>query len=164
MHLSDIVFPVYSITDSYKRIWEDTNVTYIKTQSGKYVLDNRNIEGDTLGKRRLKINNSDLYKPRKSFYTLSQLIKSRHKTFIDSTGHVFSWKKTKNVPLKYHKVKEVYHDDEYCILHLKDIDFPQRIVCSMAYEIQYVGVLHTDEGYILYSFNSEFKKDTWRKI
>ncbi len=164
MHLSDIVFPVYTVTDSYKKIWEDTNVTYIQTQSGIYVLDNKNIDGDTLGKRRLKISNSDLYKPRKSFYSLSQLIKSKHKTFIDSTGSVFSWKKTTTVPLKYHKVIEVYHDDEYCILHLKNIEFPQKVVCSIAYEIKYVGVLHTKEGYILYSYNTEYEKDTWRKI
>ena len=67
LNLFDIQFPIYSITRTYKRIWVEMNVTYIETESGIYVLDNKNVEGDSLGKRRLRITN-DIYKLYKHNY------------------------------------------------------------------------------------------------
>lgn len=164
LNLFDIEFPIYSITKTYKRIWEDMNVLYIETPYRIYILDNKNIEGDTVGKRRIKLNNSELYRPRKVYYNIEQFLHSKDNIYMDSLGRVFRYKKTKSVPLKYHKIKDINRlDTGECILTL-DIIFPQKVNCRIAYSIQYVGVLHTSYGYILYSFEEDYKKDTRRKI
>lgn len=164
MHLSDLQFPVYALAKNYKRVWEDLNVLYIDTDSGTYVLDNKNMDGDSLGARRLKLKGSDLFIPRKVYYNVNQLVHSSYNDFIDDKGKVFNWKKSKNVPLKYHKVNKIIKDDNGCIIHLKDINFPQKVNCRIAYVIKYAGILHTSEGYILYEYCEGKKKDTYRKI
>ena len=164
MHLSDLQFPIYAIAKNYKRIWEDLNVLYIETDSGTYVLDNRNMEGDSLGARRLRLKGSDMFIPRKVYYNVSQLVHSSYKDFIDNSGKVFKWKMSTNVPLKYHKVRKLVETDNGCIIHLKDIEFPQLVNCRIAHVVKYVGVLHTNDGYIVYEYCEAQKKDTYRKI
>ena len=162
---SDIEFPVFTITNGNHKIWTEMNVTYIKTDSGTYVLDNKNMPGNNLGERRLQIKNSLRYIPRKAYYNITQLIKSNNKTYIDNTGCVFTYKKTRTVPLKYYKVKDVVHmDEEGCILLIKGVNFKLRTNCRDAYDINYVGLLIVDNNYILYDTSFEPKKDTIRKI
>lgn len=165
LRLFDIEFPIYSITPNYKRIWNELNVLYIETDSGQYVLDNKNLNGDTLGQRRLKNKTSKLYIPRKTYYTVSQMLNSKNKIFIDSTGRVFNYKKSITVPLKFHKViKRIRVESGEYVLHLKGIEYPIKVNARKAFEINYVGILYTSYGYILYSYESEYKKDTRRKI
>jgi hypothetical protein len=164
MHLCDLVFPVYTLPKNYKRIWEEYNVLYIETDSGTYILDNKNISGNTLGERRLKLKSEGIFIPRKVYYTINQMIHSTYKSFIDTEGKLFTWKKSKRVPLKYYKVSKVLKDESSCIIHFKDINFPQRVNCRIAYAIQYAGILHTDFGYLLYEYCEGKKKDTYRKI
>jgi len=161
---SDIEFPIFTITASYKRIWDEFGVKYIETESGTYILDNKHMEGDTLGERRLRIKNGLRYTPRKVYYNITQLIKSNNKTYIDNTGSVFTYRKTRNVPLKYYRVMDVVHMDAGCILLIKNINFKLRVSCKDAYAIKYIGLLCTDTGYILYDTSDEKKKDTTRKI
>lgn len=164
LSLFDIVFPVYTLPKVYERIWEDFNVTYIETVYGIYVLDNKNMDGDTVGKRRLHINNSKLYRPRHVYYNISQFLKSKTNIFMDSLGRVFKYKKTHIVPLKYHKIKSIYRlESGECYIEL-DINFPIKVNCRLAYSMGYVGVLHTKWGYILYSFSEYEMKNTKRKI
>ena len=129
-----------------------------------YVLDNKNIQGDTLGQRRLRINNSKLYIPRAVVHTIAQLIRSDYKTFIDNNGEVFKYFKHTTVPLKYCKVKKVVNRDEGCVLHFTDIDNPILVPCARAHGTDYVGFLITQMGYILYEYSETPKSDTWRKI
>ena len=167
MHLkdfSDINFPVFTITASYIKIWDEFNIKYIQTQSGTYILDNKNLSGDTLGERRLKITTGLRYIPRKAYYNITQLIKSKTKTYIDNTGCVFTYKKTRTVPLKYYKVMDVVSTEEGCILSFKNVNFRLRTNCREAYEIIYIGLLITSMGYILYETCEEKKRDTTRKI
>jgi hypothetical protein len=162
--LMDIEFPIFTITPSYKRIWDEFNITYIETESGTYILDNKNLEGNTLGERRLKIKTGLRYIPRKAYYNITQLIKSKTMTYIDNTGCVFTYRKTRNVPLRYYKVKDVVSTEEGCILSFKDINFKLRISCGEAYSFNYIGLLDTDMGYILYDTSDLKKRDTYRKI
>ena len=164
LNLFDIVFPVYSLPKVYEKIWEKYNVTYMETIYGTYVLDNKNMDGDTVGKRRLQINNSQLYRPRHVYYNIPQFLHSKTNVFMDSLGRVFKYKKTKMVPLKYHKIKSIHRlNSGECELEL-DINFSVKVNCRLAYSVQYVAVLHTKWGYILYSFSEFEKPNTRRKI
>ena len=161
---SDINFPIFAITPSYKRIWDDLNVTYIELDTGVYILDNKNLSGNTLGERRLKIQTGLRYVPRKAYYNITQLIKSKNKTYIDNTGCVFTYKKTRMVSLKYYKVMDVVSTEEGCTLLIKGINFKIRTNCRDAYSIKFVGLLETEMGYILYDTSDVKEKDTYRKI
>ena len=164
MKLKDIQFPVYAIGKNKRKIWAELNVVYIETDNGVYILDNKNLEGNTLGKRRIKIKSDNKYILRKVYYNIEQFLHSKYSTFIDNKGKIFNWEKSIFVPLKYHKVKKVIKYENECVIHLKDINFPQKLNCRLAYGIQYVGVLHTEEGYILYEYSYKLKKDSRRKI
>jgi len=161
----DIKFPIFPLTRNYKHIWTEDNITWIETESGVYVLDNKNIQGNTLGQRRLRIKNSKLYIPRAVVHNVAQLIRSEYKTFIDNNGIVFKYIKNTRVPLKYYKIKKVVRvEDKGCVLHFNDIDNPVLAPCAIAYGISYVGFLITNIGYILYEYSETNKPDSWRKI
>lgn len=165
LSLFDIEFPIYTITKSYKNIWEEGNILYIETPYGISILDNKNMDGNTVGKRRIKINNSRLYRPRKVYYNISQMIHSKDSTFMDTHGKVFKYKKTEMVPLKYHKVGSITRaQDGECVLEVPKINFSYKTTCRNAYTIEYVGLLHTKFGYIVYDFTDIKKPDTRRKI
>ena len=166
LNLFDINFPIYSITKTYEKIWEDMNVTYVRTSTGTYVLDNKNVEGDTLGKRRLRIKNDiyKLYRSRKVCYNISQLIKSKEQYFIDTNGIAFKYKKTEIVHLIYHKVEVIESKDGECILDIPKLNYSHKTNCRQAYGIQYIGLLHTKYGYIPYDFCEYPKANTVRKI
>lgn len=160
----NINFPVFAVANSHKRLWSEDNILYIQTDSGVYVLDNKNIEGKTLGQRRLRITNSTLYNTRKVVHTIAQLTKSKYTTFVDNTGIPFKYFKHTVTPLKYFKVIKVRDTPKGCVLHFKNLDNPILVSCREAYGIKYVGFLITKVGYILYDYSDEFKADTWRKI
>jgi len=122
------------------------------------------MQGENLALRRLSINNSPLYIPRKAVISIPQLIKSKYKTFIDTTGKVFEYRKQERVNLKYHKVKKVNETIKGCALVFETIDNPILVSCFNAYGIEYVGFLETKIGYIPYEYSEEYKPDTWRKI
>jgi hypothetical protein len=165
LSLFDIDFPIYAITKTYKRVWEEHNVLFIETNSGTYILDNKNMTGDTIGQRRLKINNSKLYIPRKIIYNISQLINSKYSTFIDTNGKFFNYIKTKFVPLKYFKVNSIHKcSDGECIISVNKINYNYKINCRKAYSINYVGLLCTEIGYIPVDFSDEIKPNSKRKI
>jgi hypothetical protein len=164
LNLFDIAFPVYSLPREYIKIWDDFNVTYLETRYGIYVLDNKNMQGDTVGKRRLHVNNSILYRPRHVYYNIPQFLHSNTNMFMDSLGRVFKYKKTHMVPLKYHKIIDIKRlESGDCSIELK-INLPIKVNCRLAHSVQYVAVLHTKWGYILYSFSEYKKDDTRRKI
>lgn len=160
----DVSFPIFALAKQYDRVWTEDNITKIQTPSGIYVLDNKNMKGDNLGQRRLRIKNSKLYIPRVIVQNIPQLINSTYKTYIDNAGEVFKYVKHKLVPLKYYKVRRVLKTEDGCVLYFKDLDNPIKVSCKSAYGIGYVGFLITKLGYIEYDYSEERKKDAWRKI
>lgn len=165
LRLHDIQFPLYSITKTYTKIWDEYNVKYISTNNGTYVLDNKNLPGDTVGKRRLHIENSKTYKHRLTITSITQLLKTNYDTFMDTNGNIFKYKKTKFVPLKYYKVNNITKtENNGCIVEFKNINYSIKINCRTAYSIQYIGLLHTDMGLIPYEYTDIKKSDSRRKI
>lgn len=166
MKLLDITFPVFTLPKSPHKIWEEFNVLYMQTESGKlYILDNKNLSGKNLGIRRAKIDPKDLYKHKRCYYSISQLLKSTYSKFIDYTGKVFQYTKTTMVPLKYHKLKDIKAIENFSILSFYNTPYILKIRTSpKVYDIKYVGLLYTDFGLIPYEFSDEPKKDTRRKI
>ena len=94
-------FPLYVVhTDE---VMEADGILWIEDQ----VLDDKNMSGETLGKRRLQTPMKSLYPLRYMINDEIELIKHQGKFFIDSKGEFIIYEKTEKVQLKYHKILKV---------------------------------------------------------
>lgn len=166
--LNKLKFPVYAISKN-DGIWEHLNIYYIKVNTETLILDNKNLNGDTLGKRRLALKDkTKLYKFSKTINTVIDLIKCKHyPKFIDSNGTVFNYKKSKYVPLIYRKILSSEAVEGLGVtIGVKDI--PVKFLTSGFTETAllkaWAGILLIDDGYLLYEISNELKNDTRRLI
>lgn len=165
MHLTNIKFPIYAI-GAYEKLWEENLILYLQANDDKiYIVDNKNLAGETLGERRFRISKEDRYKFVGTIFNIYQLINSKRKVFIDSVGKVFRYKRTKRADLLYRKIKKVKRiEDKGYLAYIEGISAP-IIIPALFYTKQlYAGVLVYNGSYILYELTDEAKEDTWRKI
>ena len=166
MHLSDIIFPVYPIKD-YRKIWTNINILYIENEKDIYILDNRNLSGDTLGSRRLRVKNMPIYPLSTPIFNIKQLIKTASSSinkFIDSSGTLFDYNKDSYVPLKYHKIIRMEQGKGRLFIFIKEMACPIIMEGNISINYKYIGLLYLDEGIIPYELLEERKKHTRRKV
>ena len=130
------------------------------------ILDNKNLTGDTLAARRLRIK-EDKYNLSDAIFTFSQLLKyyKPGAKYIDHLGYIFTYRKTKKANLIYREILHVdYIIGRGLLLTVEGVSMPIAIPASSNIE-GYVGLLEYNGGYLLYDMPSKVKKkDTWRKI
>lgn len=176
MKLSEIAWPVYKVGLHPPTI-EDGVVFYftIKREDDKSItpsvkiIDDRNITGDKLSLRRLRISGTGakLHKLQHAIFFPGDLLKlaTPKMWFIDSLGKLFNYKKSKIVPLIFKKILITHRTPSASLVEIQDI--PGRYMCLYPpnTEEKYAGVLKVDKhSYILYGFFKELHKDTVRKI
>jgi len=159
MSLDDIKFPVYVIgTEDIETI---DNVIFAEGR----VVDDKNVSGKTIGKRRLETDLPNLYPLRYMIKSKVGLVKHRGYIYIDSEGTLFSYKKRKFFPLKYHKIRRVDMKDVASLLWLENINFPIEIERPPAEEYTWAGIIWKGTiPWFFYEYSTEWKKDTKRKI
>lgn len=168
MQLKEIVFPVYKLGNKPE---QDNGIIYY-TKANKdgelylQIVDDKSIEGSTLARRRLLIENK-LFKLKLAIFFIGDLLKivKPNMWFIDSMGKLFNYTKSRSVPLVCCEILEVHRVLGATVLELKGI--PGRHMCLYPpTELQkYAGVLklgaHT---YILYGLYEQRFKETKRKV
>ena len=87
MTLDDIKFPIYVIGTE-----EVETVDNVVFADGR-VVDDKNMSGKTIGKRRLETDLPNLYPLRYMIESKVGLVKHRGYIYIDSGGKLFSYKK-----------------------------------------------------------------------
>ena len=162
---NQITFPVYRLRQ-YHEIKTDGKVIYINTYKGSYILDNKNIEGKFVQRRR-KITSRKVYPLYNPIMTHRLLIldKNPNKSYIDSTGALFAYKKTKFVPLCWYWIKDKKYIGNKIIITAEDI--PCKFEVSSTHrnvQAKYIGLLHMEGGYILYNLLKEKRKNSRLKI
>ena len=152
-------FPLYVVhTDE---VMEADGILWIEDQ----VLDDKNMSGETLGKRRLQTPMKSLYPLRYMINDEIELIKHQGKFFIDSKGEFIIYEKTEKVQLKYHKILKVERLRGRGIIKVKDIPFPFDVLRPTSSEEKWAGVLYRKGiPWKLYETVKERKNNTWRKI
>ena len=152
-------FPLYVVhTDE---VMEADGILWIEDQ----VLDDKNMSGETLGKRRLQTPMKSLYPLRYMINDEIGLIKHQGKFFIDSKGEFIIYEKTEKVQLKYHKILKVERLRGRSIIKVKDIPFPFDVLRPTSSEEKWAGVLYRKGiPWKLYETVKERKNNTWRKI
>ena len=160
MKLNDLVFPVYVLPKDTE-IDKQDGIVFANGQ----MLDDRNIEGETLGIRRLRSSYPTKFILNKATHDIPSFLKSAGKKFIDSSGKVFNYEKTRMVDLKYLLISKIRWNKTESILFVEDINFPFTIPRPPEPEMRYAGILF-DRGYpwLLYEYCEFWKKDTKRKI
>lgn len=167
--LKEIKFPVYRIRENLG-IREESKITFVTNCSNEEkIIDNKNLVGDTLGLRRLRISKEYIYPLDKAIPNLQILLKYANHTFIDTYGKVFTYKKgSKFYKLTYEKIIRVveYHDGEgSALVYAQGINYPFTVSYYpfVLYDA-YIGLIHYKGGYIYYEVSKEKKKDTRIKI
>jgi len=152
-------FPLYVVhTDE---VMEADGILWIEDQ----VLDDKNMSGETLGKRRLQTPMKSLYPLRYMINDEIELIKHQGKFFIDSKGEFIIYEKIEKVQLKYHKILKVERLRGRSIIKVKDIPFPFDVLRPTSSEEKWAGVLYRKGiPWKLYETVKERKNNTWRKI
>ena len=152
-------FPLYVVhTDE---VMEADGILWIEDQ----VLDDKNMSGETLGKRRLQTPMKSLYPLRYMINDEIELIKHQGKFFIDSKGEFIIYEKKEKVQLRYHKILKVERLRGRSIIKVKDIPFPFDVLRPTSSEEKWAGVLYRKGiPWKLYETVKERKNNTWRKI
>jgi hypothetical protein len=173
MNLNEIAFPVFQLGQkpseeggvlffAFKKETKEEDFEVIK------VVDDKNLEGITLGERRIKakVSGATLFNLKYAIYFLGDLIKISRASvwYIDSHGKLFQYKKSTRVPLVFKKVKKRIHANG---VHLVEVEgYNTRFKTLLAPNLlhNWAGILKTPLGPILYGLFDREYKSTFRKI
>jgi hypothetical protein len=175
MNLLEISWPVFRLGE-HKPTIENNLVYYSKeyvdkesleTRIGLRIVDDKSVQGNTLGLRRLVITGARLFPIRQAIYFLGDLIKIAKQTtwFIDNTGKVFQYRKSSRAKLTAYKIKKVLPlEGMGAIIEVQGL--PQRFKCMYAPKPEqfYAGILRWGLSYVLYGFYDEQFKATYRLV
>jgi hypothetical protein len=129
------------------------------------LLDDINMPGKTLGIRRMQTPFKSLFPLKKSYDSPIAIIKESSGWYIDYTGKLFEYKKTKFCKLRYYRIKRIEKKITHSILKLHNINFPIKIPRPPPEEYKWAGVLLLDNfPWLLYGYSKVRLKDTRRKV
>jgi hypothetical protein len=156
-NIPNIVFPIYKLHTDNVSLGD--GILFIEGE----ILDDTNMPGESLGRRRLQTPFGGLYKLPKGSYDLDYLFKYKH--FIDSAGKVFTYEKTSRQDLKHYKLKRVEKKDIKSLLWFFDIPFPIEATRPPDERYPFARILCLNgHPWFVYDFTLEKGKDTKRKI
>jgi len=128
------------------------------------ILDDKNMEGSTLGARRIQTS-WELFPLKKSVFDFIGVVKQTTPYFIDSNGIPFIYQKTKFLTLKYIKIKKITLKTKASVLHLQNEKTPFKIYRPPMPGMCWAGILYYHGlPWKLYEYSEEKNKDTRRKI
>lgn len=177
MKLEQIVWPVFRLGE--KEPQRDEGITYYATEYSDLdtsehtatfrVVDDLNINGDTLSRRRLKlaVENMPLFPIRQAIYFLGDLLKVAKPTtwFIDNHGQLFQHKKSTRAKLIIKRIKNVFPTTGLgAVIELEGMPQRFKTVFKPSPDMQYAALLQTGLTYIFYGLYADEPKETWRLI
>lgn len=151
---------------STEYVEDSGTVTYSHTLR---IVDDKNLSGTTLGRRRLQLKseNKNLFPLRTAAYFLADIVKLTKPTtwWIDSSGHVFQYKKSARAKLQTYKLAKVLPATGLgCVLEVEGLVTRFKSIQRPRPHEQYVVVLNFNKTNILYGFSEVPIKETWRLV
>ena len=133
------------------------------------IVDDSNLPGPTLGRRRLQLKESRaaVFPLRTAVYFLADLVKLAKATtwWIDSSGQVFQHKKSTRAKLTTHKIAQVLPAAGLgCVLQVEGLVTRFKSIARPKPEEQYAALLHFGRVTLLYGFSTTPLKPTWRLV
>lgn len=155
--LRNIAFPVYTL--SSEEVSYEDGLLFL---NGK-VIDDRNENGDTIGKRRLTTPHK-VASLGKICFSYIEMLNSKSTKFIDSKGRAFIYQKTKLLPVVSFRISKKLAKDTYTVLFLKSVNCPYTLP-RYPHTEQWGQVLMYDNlPWKLYSLSEEKVDNFKRKI
>lgn len=159
---------------SHDRLFNEFNVDYIETLGKDIkILDNKNLKGDTIGRRRLRIQENEKYHFRQILFILPELIEytrkrgSKFAKFIDTAGVIYNYKKEKFSKLYCKKIKKVDTFKNYVVISCYETQQTFKVPYNFWNNIkepQYLQLLQIKGTYIVYDILEEIDNSKRRKI
>lgn len=174
MELQEISWPVYRLGRTNPELIDGVWMVvkeYIIAETGetifKYrIIDDKSVEGDTLGVRRLNMvaDGVRLFPIRRATYFLVDVIRGSlpEHWFVDNSGKVFKYTKKAVVPLVCKEIVKIMPNTNNIgsIIEVKGLSQRFKIAESKIHQ-QYAGLLVWGRGHLLYNLYDEpFKKTT----
>ena len=158
--IKNIQYPVYAIPSS-DWYYQD-GVLFL--DDGK-VLDDTNMPGATLGIRRLQCGRKDLCRIRRAFPDYQSMLMSKHKTFIDSGGEPFIYRKTINSPLIHHEISRIELKEDCTVVWLKLVPYPFKLPRPPYGDARWARVLYfKGSPWLIYDLATTKGKDTYKRV
>jgi hypothetical protein len=155
--IPSIVFPIYRLPSDNVELSD--GLLFLDGE----ILDDTNMPGETLGRRRLQTPMKGLFQLPRGSYELQYLFK--YKFYLDSAGKVFIYQKTKSQELKHYKIKRVEKKDTKSLIWFFDIPFPIEATRPPNEKFPYARILCLNgHPWFVYDFVLEKGKDTKRKV
>ena len=174
--LENIAIPAYRLgvnkpdtQDNVTYFLRSTDTEYSDAEYKLLILDDRNIPGDTLAKRRLQLlaKAVPLFALTRAIFFLGDLIKlaKARVWFIDANGVVFNLKKTKSVPLVFKRITKVINiPTGGAIIEVEGMSTRFKTLFAPKLEQKYAGVLVNGMSHILYGLYEQKFSNTRRSI
>jgi len=173
--LQNIVYPIYKlpakplVDDGVTFYYGETEVEGEPNKQHLKILDDKNIEGDSLASRRLKLlaSSAPLFRLSKAIFFLGDLIKEATSStyFIDANGMIFNYVKTTTAKLKFHKINKVLQiPTGGAIIEVLGIPNRFKVINYPTPETKCAGVLHIGISTILYGLYEYIPEDTVRRV
>lgn len=157
-------FPIFQLSDKYINIIKEGNLSYaVDSANDRYLIDNKNLKGDTIGSRRLRVvDKASLAKFTKAIFSLEYLILNARSNvyYVDNLGKVVTYKRKIRAMLKSYKLlSSTKHG-----LILKDYGV-FKTPFKPDKGNQYINILHIPNiGDIIHSSSKEAIIPTWRLV
>ena len=177
MNLEKIVWPVFRLSEKEPQI--DNGVVYYATEytdldtsesTGTLrIVDDRNIPKPTLSRRRLAMLVEDvkLFPIRQAIYFLGDLLKQAKSTtwFIDSSGTLFQYAKTRRARVIVRRITKVLPTDGLgAVIELEGIPQRFKTVFKPDADVEYAAVLQCGLTYIFYGLYKDKPNESWRMV
>ena len=158
-NIDKVTFPIFNLPNGNWQLLD--GLLFLD----EYILDDKNMEGNSLGKRRLQTPHENLFELKKSLNSHVGIVKSRDKHFIDSNGKVFIYEKTKMCPIKYYRIKDVTRKKIASLLHLYGVKQSFIIPRPPDTDCTWAGVLLMyNMPWLLYDYSTECLKNKRKKV
>lgn len=177
MNLEKIVWPVFRLSE--KEPQQDSGVVYYATEytdldtnehtATLRIVDDRNIDKPTLSRRRLVllVQGAKLFPIRQAIYFLGDLLKQAKSTtwFIDSSGTLFQYAKTRRAKVIVRRIMKVLPTDGLgAVIELEGIAHRFKTVFKPSADAQYAAVLQCGLSYIFYGIYTDKPNESWRMV
>lgn len=160
-----INFPLYEIR-GYVDLFDEDGYKIIQTNRNRYVLDYAAESSSLYVDRRIRLLGRiipyELYPLNKRIETISQMMLSKVKTFIDKKGKLVSWKPTTFYPVVCVPIKSTWITAKgYMGIELKGLSTKFIITPG---DYKYAQVIQVGEKNILFDLCEEMRPRTRKKL
>lgn len=155
MFWANIVWPVWRLR-AYSRLYTVDKITYIDSFfRSSSILDNKNITGNFVT-RRLQIPKDTRYELNEFYISLDDLMRLGKGTFIDSSGLVFTMKKSNFAKITAHKLDGIDKVGDFTyFIKVKGITQPITYETLEPLEQEnytWAYLIYSNRSWLVYSF------------